>query len=264
MTIAIPASTPNDRRSLNSRVVAFRWRMFSRGSRLAAVVGLGVLLDFSTLNIGAAVIASASVSDAVGDAVGGIADITSASVSIDDAGSITLTAYFASGTFSPSDDFVVFGLDLDRNSATSPTNIFLPGLGIEAYFNTPAGSNPGSGAVLLWNGVGYAVNFTTFPDAPLANGFTATVPLVLLGTTTPTMSFGVLTGTVVPEGEGVDASFRDWTSIGVVGQPATGVPDGGASALLLSSAFLGLLAGLHLLPCRKIAPHLQSLDSNLM
>jgi hypothetical protein len=247
MTIVPHTHTLADHRSLKSRTVAFHRGLFSHAGQFVTALALGALLHFSTLDARAAVITSGSVSDPAGDAIGGIADITSGSVSVDDAGTITLTAHFASGTFTPSDDFIVFGLDLDSNCATSPGSMFLPGLGIEAYFNIPAGSNPGSGAVLLWNGAGYTVTFTTFPSTPIADGVTATLPLSLFGTATPTMNFGVYAGTIVPQGEGTDALFRDWTSIGSVGRLAAGVPDGGSSALLFSTVMLSLLSGTRLL-----------------
>jgi hypothetical protein len=220
--------------SLHSR------RNFSRASRLFAGAVIGLALHLSSSVAGAAVIGFGSVNDPANDAPR--ADITSASVSVEDTGHITFSALFKSNTFDSDDgDSVIFYLDLDNNSATGGTAPFGPAIGFEAFLQAPFGFGMNAtGLLALWNGSSFSLSFVNFNYTPVADSFTATFPLSIFGTANPTMNFSVISVGV----SGETTAFMDATSVGAVGGGggATGVPDSGSSVLLLAASMLGLMA----------------------
>jgi hypothetical protein len=215
-------------------------RSFFRTSRLFAVAVLSIALHFTSSIAEAAVIGFGSVNDPANDATR--ADITSASVSVEDTGYITFTALFKSNTFNSDDgDSVSFYLDLDSNPATGGTAPLGLAVGFEAFLQAPFGfGNDTAGLLALWNGSNFSLSFVNFNYTPVADSFTATFPLSTFGTGTPTMNFGVVTGGI----SGETTAFMDFTSVGVVeGRiPAEGVPDSGSAAFMFLASTLGLLA----------------------
>jgi hypothetical protein len=213
-----------------------------RARRFAITATATALLHFLTSTATAAIIAFGSLTDPVGDAVGGKADITSASISIDDSGNITFTTLFSSGSF-VSDTSLGFLFDLDSNGATGAPSPTLPGFGVDALLLTDLGS-PGTGIVALWNGSTFTGSPVTLVHTPTMDSYTATLPLSLFGAPTSPISFHVSSSSTDVE----TIAFRDMTSVGIITStgttppPTASVPDGGSSALLFSAA-LGLMAG---------------------
>jgi hypothetical protein len=220
--------------------------MNSKTIRLFCGLAAAIVLNLTSPRAGATVIAFGEVVDPLGDSfavdplgdvIAGGTDLSSASISVDDLGNVTFTVHYSAASFSPPDSGSVFSLDLDSNPATGDTNPATPGVGPETLLRLPGAGMHTTAQVLTWNGPtsSYILSPTDYAFSTLADGYTATLPLSALGTTSPHMNFAVTAGTYLSAT--TSTGIQDYANIGTVAS----VPDHGSTALLLGVTLLGAL-----------------------